>query len=129
MEADIEYREWGNEKWTLWAIREGTREEIIETAEDLLRGLRDEFPAAKVRAVLQNNHIINARYKRKKSKLKKKLEDEKIETPKEKIEPKVETPKEKVEPKVETPKIEKPKEISKKKAKPKESTDDEEGFL
>lgn len=68
MDARIEYREGSYDKWTLWCIREGTREEIIESGEGLLRDLREESPGAKVRIVLQNNHIITVRYRRRKKK-------------------------------------------------------------
>ena len=71
MDARIEYRECGSDPWDLWAIRVGTREEIIWSAEDLLRDLRYEFPTSKVRIILQNNHVINARYKKNLKPLKK----------------------------------------------------------
>jgi len=64
MDARIEYRESGSFPWELWARREGSREEIIYSAESLLKEIRSESPASKVRVVLQNNHIINIRHRK-----------------------------------------------------------------
>jgi len=66
--AEIEYFEKPGEKWHLWAFREGTREEIIQTGENFLRELREEYPHSKVRAVLENGHKLNIRYRKEKSK-------------------------------------------------------------
>ena len=66
LNAEIEYFEKPGGKWTLWSLREGTREEITYSVESLLHELREEFPSAQVRAVLENGHIIKVRYKRKK---------------------------------------------------------------
>ena len=68
MDARIEFRDCGSDPWTLWAIRVGTREEIIESAEDLLREMREEYPGAKVQIILQNNHILTVRHKKRKEK-------------------------------------------------------------
>lgn len=68
LNAEIEYFEKPGEKWKLWALREGTREEIAYSVEGLLHELREEFPSAQARAVLENGHIIKVRYKKKKSK-------------------------------------------------------------
>ena len=66
LNAEIEYFEKPGGKWQFWAFREGTRDEIAYTVEGLQHELREEFPGAQVRAVLENGHIIKVRYKRKK---------------------------------------------------------------
>lgn len=80
MEASIEFFEKSGEKWQLWAIRKGEREEIIKSAENLLIDLREEYPAAKVRVILENGHKINIRFKKETEVQKDKISEEKINT-------------------------------------------------
>ena len=53
----ITYRERPKETPILWAWREGTKDEIRESAEELLRGLREE--GFKRAAVYVDGHRIN----------------------------------------------------------------------
>ena len=53
--ARIEFRHGPRDRWTLYAIREGSRREIQQSADALLSDLRDRFPHPSVRV---DGHII-----------------------------------------------------------------------